>query len=78
MCVSTATQVYSSFHRNIGMLGMQICIERPQMEICFASHLSTTEYVLLVSRNECMSHALTAIRTKIQHASNDYEVIGFF
>ena len=48
------------------------------MEICFASHLSTTEYVLLVSRNECMSHALTAIRTKIQHASNDYEVIGFF
>jgi hypothetical protein len=50
------------------MLDMQICIERPQMEICFASQLSTTEYVLRVSRYECMSHALTAIRSKIQHA----------
>lgn len=43
MCVSTVTPVYSSFHPNIDMLGMQICIERPQMEICFASQLSTTE-----------------------------------
>lgn len=74
MRVSTVSQVYSSVHRNIGMLVMQICIERPQMEICLASQLSTTEYVLRVSRNECMSHALTAIRTKIQHAKF-YEVL---
>ena len=43
MCVSTVIQVYSTFHRNIDMLGMQICIERPQMENCFASQSSATE-----------------------------------
>jgi hypothetical protein len=64
MCVSTVTQVYSSFHRDTGMLGMQICKERLQMEICFAPQLSIIEYVLRVSRNECMSHALIAVRTK--------------